>query len=186
MDFPIITIIINYGFEISITTFERYFRDFLLNIVNYNTEYFRCLFYVSMHQCRYVTKCNLRHEQFSTLCEPLASYTKLVHCNRHVNHPLLIGTSRTYLSCIGESSAAGQPAAMHDRQRITRLTIEYYSFIILFFLLFSFIAFFRSISSTYLFSRFFFLLRALNCINYYFELRKTWYFDQINKYVFKF
>lgn len=156
MDFPIITIIINYGFEISITTFERYFRDFLLNIVNYNTEYFRCLFYVSMHQCRYVTKCNLRHEQFSTLCEPLASYTKLVHCNRHVNHPLLIGTSRTYLSCIGESSAAGQPAAMHDRQRITRLTIEYYSFIILFFLLFSFIAFFRSISSTYLFSRFFF------------------------------
>lgn len=156
MDFPIITIIINYGFEISITTFERYFRDFLLNIVNYNTEYFRCLFYVSMHQCRYVTKCNLRHEQFSTLCEPLASYTKLVHCNRHVNHPLLIGTSRTYLSCIGESSAAGQPAAMHDRQRITRLTIEYYSFIILFFLLFSFIVFFRSISSTYLFSRFFF------------------------------
>lgn len=156
MDFPIITIIINYGFEISITTFERYFRDFLLNIVNYNTEYFRCLFYVSMHQCRYVSKCNLRHEQFSTLCEPLASYTKLVHCNRHVNHPLLIGTSRTYLSCIGESSAAGQPAAMHDRQRITRLTIEYYSFIILFFLLFSFIAFFRSISSTYLFSRFFF------------------------------
>lgn len=161
MDFPIITIIINYGFEISITTFERYFRDFLLNIVNYNTEYFRCLFYVSMHQCRYVTKCNLRHEQFSTLCEPLASYTKLVHCNRHVNHPLLIGTSRTYLSCIGESSAAGQPAAMHDRQRITRLTIEYYSFIILFFLLFSFIAFFRSISSTYLFSLFFF---------FYFEL----------------
>lgn len=161
MDFPIITIIINYGFEISITTFERYFRDFLLNIVNYNTEYFRCLFYVSMHQCRYVTKCNLRHEQFSTLCEPLASYTKLVHCNRHVNHPLLIGTSRTYLSCIGESSAAGQPAAMHDRQRITRLTIEYYSFIILFFLLFSFIAFFRSISSTYLFSRFFFYFELL-------------------------
>lgn len=161
MDFPIITIIINYGFEISITTFERYFRDFLLNIVNYNTEYFRCLFYVSMHQCRYVTKCNLRHEQFSTLCEPLASYTKLVHCNRHVNHPLLIGTSRTYLSCIGESSAAGQPAAMHDRQRITRLTIEYYSFIILFFLLFSFIVFFRSISSTYLFSRFFFYFELL-------------------------
>lgn len=161
MDFPIITIIINYGFEISITTiFERYFRDFLLNIVNYNTEYFRCLFYVSMHQCRYVTKCNLRHEQFSTLCEPLASYTKLVHCNRHVNHPLLIGTSRTYLSCIGESSAAGQPAAMHDRQRITRLTIEYYSFIILFFLLFSFIVFFRSISSTYLFSRFFFFFTS--------------------------
>lgn len=161
MDFPIITIIINYGFEISITIFERYFRDFLLNIVNYNTEYFRCLFYVSMHQCRYVTKCNLRHEQFSTLCEPLASYTKLVHCNRHVNHPLLIGTSRTYLSCIGESSAAGQPAAMHDRQRITRLTIEYYSFIILFFLLFSFIVFFRSISSTYLFSRFFFYFELL-------------------------
>lgn len=114
-----------------------------------------------MHQCRYVTKCNLRHEQFSTLCEPLASYTKLVHCNRHVNHPLLIGTSRTYLSCIGESSAAGQPAAMHDRQRITRLTIEYYSFIILFFLLFSFIVFFRSISSTYLFSRFFFYFELL-------------------------
>lgn len=157
MDFPIITIIINYGFEISITTFERYFRDFLLNIVNYNTEYFRCLFYVSMHQCRYVTKCNLRHEQFSTLCEPLASYTKLVHCNRHVNHPLLIGTSRTYLSCIGESSAAGQPAAMHDRQRITRLTIEYYSFIILFF----FTLFFHSLFSIYfiyvfIFSFFFF------------------------------
>lgn len=97
------------------------------------------VFFTFLHQCRYVTKCNLRHEQFSTLCEPLASYTKLVHCNRHVNHPLLIGTSRTYLSCIGESSAAGQPAAMHDRQRITRLTIEYYSFIIPLFLLFSFI-----------------------------------------------
>lgn len=162
MDFPIITIIINYGFEISITTFERYFRDFLLNIVNYNTEYFRCLFYVSMHQCRYVTKCNLRHEQFSTLCEPLASYTKLVHCNRHVNHPLLIGTSRTYLSCIGESSAAGQPAAMHDRQRITRLTIEYYSFIILFF----FTLFFHSLFSIYfiyvfIFSFFFFYFELL-------------------------
>lgn len=65
---------------------------------------------MSRDQPRCVIERNLRHVEFSRRCEPLASYTELVHCNRHVNHPLLIGTSRTYLSCIGESSAAGQPA----------------------------------------------------------------------------
>lgn len=74
---------------------------------------------------RYATRCNLQRENDSRCnAGPLASYTELVHCNRRVNHPLLIGTSRTYLSCIGESSAAGQPAAIHDRRPTTRLTIE--------------------------------------------------------------